>query len=67
MLAASAFADEAPLQNAEERTSLQGFAIAHPECAEWNDGCSTCRRETSSRCSTPGIACQPHEIVCKTP
>ncbi len=67
LLPPSAVAEETQPQSEEELTSLQSFASAHPECAEWNDGCSTCRREAGLRCSTPGIACEPHEIVCKTP
>jgi hypothetical protein len=60
-------ADEAPPMSPQEESSLQGYAAAHPDCQEWNDGCATCRRDSSVHCSTSGIACQPHEIACKAP
>jgi hypothetical protein len=48
--------------------SLQGFAAKNSACLEWTDGCATCRRDSGgAHCSTPGIACQPVEIVCKAP
>ena len=68
----AAFAGEAtpsasPTLSPEEQATLQSFGAAHPECAEWGDGCAVCKREISVGCSTPGIACQPHEIACKAP
>jgi hypothetical protein len=66
-LAAPALADEAPALNPEEQASLQSFAAAHPECVEWSDGCAVCRRAMAVSFSTPGIACQPAEIVCRAP
>jgi hypothetical protein len=43
------------------------YGAAHPECLEWTDSCRTCLRSPDGRvgCSTPGIACQPKDIVCK--
>jgi hypothetical protein len=70
--AALAFADgQPPLAPTDaltrEQLSLEGFGAANPACLEWNDGCATCRREVSgdAHCSTPGIACQPTELLCK--
>jgi hypothetical protein len=51
----------------KEQANLQGFAAAHPECAEWSDGCAVCMRSPAVHCSTPGIACEPADIVCKAP
>jgi len=65
--ATSARGDEAPSMPLQEQSSLQGFAAAHPDCREWDDGCVTCQRDSAVHCSTPGIACQPHEIACKAP
>ena len=65
LCAATAFADQPP--PAKEQASLQGFADKHPTCAEWSDGCAVCKRGMAVYCSTPGIACQPAEIVCKAP
>ncbi len=66
-LATPARADDAPPMPPKEQASLQGFGAAHLECKEWNDGCATCQRDSAVHCSTPGIACQPGEIVCKAP
>lgn len=63
-LIAPALADEPP---PKEEASLQSFAAAHPECVEWSDGCAVCKRAMAVSCSTPGIACQPTDIVCKAP
>jgi hypothetical protein len=65
--ATSARGDEAPSMPTQEQSSLQGFAAAHLECREWDDGCATCQRDSAIHCSTPGIACQPREIACKAP
>ncbi len=47
--------------------SVLAYGAAHPECLEWTDSCRVCLRSPDGRvgCSTPGIACQPKEIVCK--
>ena len=74
LFAGGAFAGEtpappvpAPPVNAQEAESLHGFAVSHPQCNEWSDGCAVCARDAGVKCSTPGIACQPAEIVCKAP
>lgn len=55
---------DAPL--AREELSLEAFGAKNPTCLEWNDGCTTCRRDSGGpHCSTPGIACQPKEAVCR--
>ena len=51
----------------KEEASLQSFGAAHPECSEWSDGCAVCKRDETAHCSTPGIACLPVAIACKTP
>ena len=52
-----------------EQMTLQEFGAKNTACEEWNDACSTCKRDDKgvARCSTPGIACQPTAPVCKTP
>jgi len=47
--------------------SLEGYGADHSTCREWSDGCAVCRRDDSgqARCSTPGIACQAGETVCR--
>ena len=67
--AAGAQADETPV-NPQEVMSLLGFGSANPQCAQWTDGCAVCMHQSEQKqavCSLPGIACQPHEIVCKAP
>ena len=60
-------AEPTPTLNPEEQATMQSFAAAHPQCVEWSDGCAVCKRALSVNCSTPGIACEPREIVCKAP
>ena len=67
MLATSARGETAEALRGAEQSSLQSYAATHAECSEWDDGCATCRRGASVHCSTPGIACEPHDIVCKAP
>ena len=67
LLAGGALADEPAPASPQEAASLQGFAASHPQCAEWSDGCAVCLRDAAVHCSTPGVACQPAEIVCKAP
>lgn len=47
--------------------SVLAYGATHPDCLEWTDSCRTCLRSPDGRlgCSTPGIACQPKDIVCK--
>lgn len=44
-----------------DRRPMQVFGAEHPDCLGWTDGCVIC---TQKACSTPGIACTPHEPVC---
>ena len=66
--AASAATDEVTIPSSE-LLSLQTFAAINPSCREWTDGCTICQRDKTDEghCSTPGIACQAGEIVCKRP
>ena len=50
-----------------QQLSLQGFGAHMETCLEWGDSCSICQRDEAGamKCSTPGIACQPEEIVCR--
>ena len=54
---------------AAEQMTLREFGARNPACVEWNDACSTCKRDDKgvAHCSTPGIACQPIAPVCKAP
>ncbi|VTZ23870.1 conserved exported hypothetical protein [Methylocella tundrae] len=61
--------------------TLQNFGRLNPDCLEWTNGCAVCRRLEPRQaranhpwsrrglvkitCSTPGIACQPRELVCE--
>ena len=51
-----------------EPRSMESYGADHLNCAEWSDGCTVCRRDDTGqgRCSTPGIACQPSQTVCRT-
>jgi len=53
---------------ARDELSLEAFGSKNPTCREWNDGCATCRRDSSGEvhCSTRGIACQPKDPACRT-
>jgi hypothetical protein len=68
-LAFPAGADDAkPDEKPEPAPSeaVLAFDVSHPECQEWSDGCVICARgDDVVNCSTPGIACQPVETVCK--
>ncbi|WP_156898139.1 hypothetical protein [Methylocapsa acidiphila] len=62
---ASASADES---SAEPRSAImQAYGEHDADCLEWTDFCATCRRLESGEpaCSTPGVACEPSEIVCR--
>jgi hypothetical protein len=62
LTATSAWA-EAPKPEvpAAEQRAVQKFGVDHPDCLGWTDGCMIC---TPKVCSTPGIACTPHEPIC---
>ncbi len=51
-----------------EGVSLQEFAAQNPLCREWSDGCVICARGDTDapHCSTPGIACQPESVRCRS-
>jgi hypothetical protein len=58
--------DEKPVQ--EPTVAVLAFGVSHPECQEWTDSCVICARGADVvNCSTPGIACQPVETVCRRP
>ena len=65
--AQSAAAQTATPTKVPSDVSVLAYGAAHPECLEWTDSCRTCLRSPDGRvgCSTPGIACQPKDIVCK--
>ncbi|MDR3408224.1 MAG: hypothetical protein P4L68_06985 [Methylovirgula sp.] len=64
--AAAAESKDTPVKIPSD-VSVLAYGAAHPNCLEWTDGCRICLRSPDGRldCSTPGIACQPQEIVCK--
>ncbi len=70
-LAFPAAADEAkPADKPASQPSeaVLAFGLSHPDCQEWSDGCVICARgEDAVNCSTPGIACQPVESLCRRP
>ena len=69
LVGAAAQSAEPASPAAAEQMTLQEFGAKNPACVEWNDACSTCKRDDKgvARCSTPGIACQPTAPVCKAP
>ena len=64
---APALADATAPAKVPSDVSVLAYGAAHPGCREWTDGCRICLRSPDGRvgCSTPGIACQPKDIVCK--
>ena len=46
---------------------VQAYGDKKAECLEWTNGCVLCRKDEDGKihCSTPGIACQPEDIICK--
>jgi hypothetical protein len=65
---ALAGAPNAPAR-AVEQPSIQAYGQINLSCQEWTDGCVVCtkNKEAPPSCSTPGIACQPKEIICRAP
>ncbi|MDI4640446.1 hypothetical protein K9U39_05695 [Rhodoblastus acidophilus] len=62
-LALPAGAEDRPSAPSE---AVVAFGASHPDCAEWTDGCVICVRGADApHCSTPGIACQPGETLCR--
>ena len=47
--------------------SVQGWGADNANCAEWTNSCVVCQRNEAgvAACSTPGIACQPKDVVCR--
>jgi hypothetical protein len=48
--------------------SMEAYGTSNPQCVEWTDSCQICARDSQNQtaCSTPGIACLPGEISCKS-
>ncbi|WOJ89017.1 hypothetical protein RZS28_14565 [Methylocapsa polymorpha] len=68
LICAPARADEpaaAPSPNDREAI-VQAYGERHADCLEWTDSCTICRglESAEAACSTPGVACQPRDIVC---
>ena len=44
------------------------YGKENPDCIEWTNACQTCKRDEAGApaCSTPGIACTPGALVCRT-
>lgn len=68
--AAPIWADEFPPPpiHAGAPISVQGYGRQNPACLAWTNGCVLCVADGqgASRCTPPGIACQPAGITCKT-
>ena len=47
--------------------SVLSWGADNALCAEWTNSCVVCQRNEVgvSACSTPGIACQPKDIICR--
>jgi hypothetical protein len=47
---------------------LETYGDADATCREWSNGCQVCRRQPGSdwSCSTPGIACVPESVTCRS-
>lgn len=52
-----------------DQPAVQAYGNVNRSCREWTDGCVVCVKnsEDSPSCSTPGIACQPKDVICKGP
>lgn len=58
-------APQAVAGSSDAQQDMQGFLDAHPDCAEFTDQCSFCRRDGNAViCSTPTIACIKKDYVC---
>ena len=59
---------DAPKGAAPNLPTVQGYGARNPDCAEWTDACHICKIDDkgAAQCSTPGVACTPSDIVCKT-
>ncbi|MGD0633188.1 MAG: hypothetical protein ABSA13_02755 [Beijerinckiaceae bacterium] len=54
---------------AADRPAIQAYGDVNRSCQEWTDGCVVCVKNNDAppSCSTPGIACQPQDVICKGP
>ena len=67
--AALADSAKAPPVHEGPKVSVQAYGKQNPQCLSWTDGCVLCTTEAAtgvSQCSTPGIACQPRGLHCKS-
>ena len=66
----TALADSAKAPPVHEgpKVSVQAYGKQNPQCLSWTDGCVLCTTDPTgvSQCSTPGIACQPRGLHCKS-
>ena len=66
----AALADSAKVPPVHEgpKVSVQAYGMQNPQCQSWTDGCVLCTTDATgvSQCSTPGIACQPRGLHCKS-
>jgi hypothetical protein len=56
--------------NSDEKlaVTLEDYASAHSECADFTDQCTVCSQVSGELvCSTPKIACIKKEITCTAP
>ena len=55
-------------QRVRAAPTLENFARVDEACREWSDGCAVCRRQEDGAvgCSSPGIACQPSPVTCRS-
>ncbi len=60
-----AAADSPKPEKLPEAVAVQTYGDTNPACLEWSDGCVVCVK--GGKCSTPGFACQPGEILCRKP
>jgi len=58
-------APQAVAGSSDAQQNMRGFLDAHPDCTEFTDQCSFCRRDGDAvTCSTPTIACIKKDYVC---
>ena len=66
--AALADSPKAPPVHEGPKVSVQAYGKQNPDCLSWTDGCVLCATDPAgvSQCSTPGIACEPRGLHCKS-
>lgn len=58
-------APQAVAGSSDAQQNMQGFLDAHPDCLEFTDQCSFCRRDGEAvTCSTPSTACIKKDYAC---